>query len=112
MRKLDSVSIAGTPLKATPRLLDDADIQPPRSRGAKGREEAATRGALKGDGPHAGIPNGERTVTIWGFPGKTESAAVEFIVKDFDLARSSDGKANVYKTTVYVMKTPFFTKLF
>ncbi|KAF8626228.1 hypothetical protein AX15_004915 [Amanita polypyramis BW_CC] len=97
LRKLDSASIAGIPVKAVPRLLDPGDTQPPRTRGAKGREEAAVRGALKGDGPHAGIPNGEKTVTIWGFPGKTESAAVEFVVRDFDLARSSDGKANVYK---------------
>ncbi|KIL68603.1 hypothetical protein M378DRAFT_158426 [Amanita muscaria Koide BX008] len=97
LKMLGSASIASKLLKFEPRLLDDADTALPRSRGAKGREEAATRGAMKGNGAHAGITNGERTVTIWGFPGKTDVPAVEFILRSFDLARNKDGKASAYK---------------
>ncbi|KAF8631438.1 hypothetical protein AX17_005115 [Amanita inopinata Kibby_2008] len=100
LRMLQGIAMAGIPLEAEPRLLDDADTVPARTRGVKGREEAARRGALNGNGPQAGLPNGDRTVTVWGFPGKTEPAAVEFIVRDFKLARSGNGKASIFKIQV------------
>ncbi|KAF8352320.1 hypothetical protein F5887DRAFT_1172082, partial [Amanita rubescens] len=97
LRLLDNALMSGIPLKAQPLMLNDADTMLPRARGDKGREEAATRGALRGDGPHAGISNGGKNVTIWGFPGKTGAASVEYIVRDFNLDRKKSGLASVYK---------------
>jgi hypothetical protein len=106
LKMLDSASIASTSLKAEPRLLDDVDAALPRTRGEKGREEASARGAVKGNGPHAGIPSGEKTVTIWGLPGKTEVPAVETILRNFNLSRTRNGKGGVYKIVVYVLCMP------
>jgi len=97
---LDSASMARTPLKAKPRLLDDVDAALPRTRGERGREEASERGAINGNGPHGGISNGEKTVTLWGFPGKTEVPAVETILRNFKISRTKDGKGGVYKIGV------------
>ena len=89
--------MAGVPLKARPVMLNDADATLPRARGDKGREEADARGAIRGDGPHGGVANGGKNVTIWGFPGKTGTASVEYIIRDFDLERKKNGLASIYK---------------
>src|SRR6266550_1255968 len=107
LRLLQNALVAGNPLKAQPAMLNDADTMLPRARGDKGREEAAIRGALRGDGPHAGISNGGKNVTIWGFPGKTGAASVEYIIRDFDLDRKKSGVASVYKIQLYVFTFPF-----
>ncbi|KZS99256.1 hypothetical protein SISNIDRAFT_480819 [Sistotremastrum niveocremeum HHB9708] len=46
------------------------DIVPirPRTRGAKGRQEAIQRGLITGDGPDAGIAERGKSVVIWGLP--------------------------------------------
>jgi hypothetical protein len=107
LRLLDNALMSGIPLKAQPLMLNNADTMLPRARGDKGREEAATRGALRGNGPHAGISNGGKNVTIWGFPGKTGAASVEYIVRDFNLDRKKNGLASVYKIHLYVLTSPF-----
>ena len=97
LRLLENISIANTFLKARPAVFDDRDAAFPRGRGAKGRQDAVARGALDGNGPHAGIGNSAKNVMVWGFPGKTEKLAVKYVVRDFDLARNSDGQLKVFK---------------
>ncbi|KAK2460584.1 hypothetical protein APHAL10511_007054 [Amanita phalloides] len=115
LQLLENISISGIPLKSRPRLLDDAYMTLPRARGEKGREEADQRGTLNGDGPRAGIRDDGRTVTVWGYPGKTESAAVEFLVRDYDVARKRSGEADVRKVPApegrFTMCSRFLVKL-
>lgn len=107
LRLLDNISISGTLLKARPAVFDDPSAAFPRGRGAKGREDAAARGVLDGNGPHAGIGNNGKNVMVWGFPGKTEKLAVKYIVRDFDLARNNDGEFKVFKIEQCVGFVPF-----
>ncbi|PFH52410.1 hypothetical protein AMATHDRAFT_2145 [Amanita thiersii Skay4041] len=100
MRLLQNIGFAGVPLHVEPKLSSDVRELPGRTRGVKGREAAARRGILDGNGPHAGLLNGERTVTIWGFPGKTEVPTVEYILKSFKLTRSVNGKSSVFKIPI------------
>jgi len=50
--------------------LDIAMQMRPRTRGFRGRTEAALRGALTGDGPGGGIPERGRAVLVSGLPNK------------------------------------------
>lgn len=107
LRLLDNISIAGTLLKARPAVFDDPSAAFPRGRGDKGRQDAAARGVLDGNGPHAGIGSGGKSVMLWGFPGRTEKLAVKYIVRDFDLARNSEGELKVFKIEQCVELAPF-----
>jgi len=91
---LQNASIAGIPIKATPTRLSDPS--PPRQRGVKGRREAADRGIL-GNGPHAGLSNGDRNVTIWGFPGKLEPESLFPLFEHFNLSTNKAGQPDIVK---------------
>ncbi|TFK27416.1 hypothetical protein FA15DRAFT_586478, partial [Coprinopsis marcescibilis] len=103
LRILNQLDLSGIRVKAIPIVADeDWDLfLTKRSRGHKGRKEAAERGSWNGDGPNAGIRglNPERTVTMWGFPGKATAEAVEKFLDGYDISRSGDGEAMIYKPT-------------
>ncbi|KAH6918947.1 hypothetical protein BKA70DRAFT_1214714 [Coprinopsis sp. MPI-PUGE-AT-0042] len=98
---LNKLDIYGAKLKAQPYTPQEGwDLTSGRrSRGHKGRKEAAERGVWNGDGPNAGIRglNIERAVTIWGFPGKATVDAVEKFLEAFKISRTKDGEAMIYK---------------
>ena len=60
-----------------------------RTRGVRGRADAAERGIITGDGPGGGITGGKRTVVIAGLPGKMTAAAVKEWLKSFKLAEAN-----------------------
>lgn len=95
LRALDKTTIAGIEIEAVPKL--ESQGPPPRQRGAKGRQEAAERGLVTGNGPHAGLTNSERSVTIWGFPGKIGVDGVLPRLKAYKLTTTERGKPYISK---------------
>ncbi|KAA1469535.1 hypothetical protein DENSPDRAFT_870399 [Dentipellis sp. KUC8613] len=59
---------------------------PPRTRGVKGREFAATRGVVTGSGERGGIWETERSVILAGLPGKINVNEVRGMLKGYKLA--------------------------
>jgi hypothetical protein len=55
-----------------------------RNRGVKGREEAAMRESLTGDGAGAGIPDRGRAVLLWGLPSSIQSFGVTRMLQTID----------------------------
>jgi hypothetical protein len=60
-----------------------------RSRGGKGRADAAARGVL-GKGPSAGLKTGANSVSLSGFPEYTKPEFVKIFLKSFKLATSGE----------------------
>lgn len=95
LRLLEKFTIAGTPVYATPRFIEERHH---RTRGEKGRAEAAERGIGSGDGPHAGLlQNLEKTTVVWGFPGKMSPKMVDSILKDFRVVRTKQDLPRIVK---------------
>ncbi|TFY72389.1 hypothetical protein EVG20_g612 [Dentipellis fragilis] len=67
---------------------------PPRTRGVKGRENAATRGAITGTGERGGIWETEKSVILAGLPGKANVNEVRGMLKGYKLA---NGTAQIVK---------------
>lgn len=101
LSELSKLDIYGAKLKAQAYIPREGwDLTSGRrSRGHKGRKEAAERGIWNGDGPNAGIRglSVERVVTVWGFPGKATVDAVEKFLEGFKISRTKDGEAMIYK---------------
>lgn len=74
-----------------------------RSRGNKGREEAANRGIVTGTGPDAGVTERGRSVVISGLPGRwSEENLRSFLErKGFRLAGNDTNSSNVVKVEPY-----------
>ena len=86
-----------------PFIPEEAPRPSMRSRGLRGKEQAALRGALNGNGPHAGMSNLERTVTIWGLAGKATPRALAEVLQGFDVSESAKGRMNIIKIPLYVL---------
>jgi hypothetical protein len=75
-----------------------------RSRGSKGREEAAGRGVLSGltmEG--GGVQGADRSVVLWGLPGKLSSDELfNFLNSSYKLSGADTGKKEVYQVELYV----------
>ncbi|KAI0341584.1 hypothetical protein BDW22DRAFT_251332 [Trametopsis cervina] len=82
------VTASSEPLKAA-RLLS-------RSRGERGREQAAARGVI-GSGPSAGVTGGARNVCLSGFPATMPVEAIKTYLKSFKLAGTVPGEKEVLK---------------
>ena len=83
-------------------LLDVAithplDNIPGRSRGIKGRENAANRGAVTGSGPDAGVREHGKNVVIWGLPGRLSPEGLKEYLKGFRLAGSTNDEPDIIK---------------
>lgn len=97
LRVLDNVSFAASRVSPRPFIPEEAPRPKMRSRGLRGKEQAALRGALNGNGPHAGMSNLDRTVTIWGLAGKATPRALAEVLEGFDVAESAKGRMNIIK---------------
>ncbi|KAG5639524.1 hypothetical protein H0H81_000669 [Sphagnurus paluster] len=99
LRALEKLTLCGLPVRANPSL-DLSTEGRPRTRGNKGRAEAAARGAIRGTGPKGNFPNTERNVLLWGLPGKMEASEVEkLFLQDFKLARTK-GQPTIVKVPI------------
>jgi hypothetical protein len=81
-----NVSMSSIPIKAFP---SPAYKEPPRTRGVDGRERAAERGVLQGNGPRAGLGASGRNVVLWGLPGKLTPEGLRSMMVAWELAESS-----------------------
>ncbi|KAH9856945.1 hypothetical protein C2E23DRAFT_865593 [Lenzites betulinus] len=78
------------------RLVADVP-ELPRTRGVKGRVEAARRGVISGDGPGGSITGGGRNVVLYGLPGKLVPGALIDSLQEFKLAGVEHGTEVVVK---------------
>lgn len=100
-QNLDGAVLAGHTVSAAPAEDGiDSEIRP-RTRGARGREEAAERGLVMGDGPSGGITGSGKNVVLYGLPGKMTAEAAGYYLKAFKLAGNS-GSKDIVKLEVYV----------
>lgn len=95
LRRLNRLTIAGAPVSAQPKIIEESRQ---RTRGTKGRAEAEERGVAAGTGPHAGLrQNIGKMVVIWGFPGRMTAELVALYFKDFQVATSKNDQPKVQK---------------
>ncbi|EAU88207.2 hypothetical protein CC1G_03879 [Coprinopsis cinerea okayama7 len=101
---INRLEFYGMKIKAQPEIPGSGSdlTRLSRSRGHRGRKEAAERGVWDGDGPNAGVRglNIGRAVTIWGFPGKATVSAVEKFMENYAVSRAKVGdtdEAMIYK---------------
>jgi hypothetical protein len=63
----------------------------PRTRGAKGREEAALRGLVDGTGPDGGITERGMNVVMYGLPGRLHAHELKDFVLGYQLREAGIG---------------------
>ena len=68
-----------------------------RTRGVKGRLEAAERGLISGNGPDGTSTSHGRGVVIYGLPGKLTPEALRPYLKDFKLVATEVGHKEIIK---------------
>ncbi|KZT67767.1 hypothetical protein DAEQUDRAFT_812632 [Daedalea quercina L-15889] len=102
------------------KLLDaDAAHDPKnpvnRTRGVKGRLEAAERGLVTGSGPDGASTSHGRGVVIQGLPGKLTPEGLRSYLKDFKLAATEGGRKEIVKLDTpnlrLTIKSRFFVRL-
>ena len=100
-------SIGGYHISAVP--CDSLVVeQPVRTRGFKGRAEAAERGIISGDGPSAGISRQGRNVILYGLPYRLSAPGLRSYLRNFQLEDiSATGEEEVIKIEPYVVPTIF-----
>ena len=60
-----------------------------RMRGSEGRQEAADRGLIDGNGPGGGTSGNGKNVVIWGLPGKLPPDGLRNYLRAFRLSEAS-----------------------
>ena len=101
-----NASISSIPIRAFP---SPAYIAPQRGRGVEGRERAAERGVLQGNGPRAGLGVSGRNVVLWGLPGKLTQEGLRSMMVAWELAASS-GTAGLEILKIVKCVDPFIFK--
>ncbi|KAG6329730.1 hypothetical protein ID866_9358, partial [Astraeus odoratus] len=71
----------------------------PELRGIKGRQLAASRGAITGTGPSGGIPSHGKHVCIWGLPPKVSADSIKEYLQGFGLTKLDD-KTEIYQVPI------------
>lgn len=67
-----------------------------RTRGSVGRQEAANKGLVDGNGPNGGTSGNGKNVIIWGLPGKLPSDGLRNYLRAFRLSEES-GQESIVK---------------
>jgi len=67
-----------------------------RTRGSVGREEAANKGLVSGNGPNGGTSGHGKIVIMWGLPGKLPSDGLRNYLRAFRLSNAR-GHENIVK---------------
>jgi len=95
VKRLRNATMSGSPVQ--PILTQVVDVPATRSRGAKGREEAAARGCITGTGPDAGVTDRGKGVVLWGLPGRMTADELKELLsfKGFFLMDGETAKGNV-----------------
>ena len=67
-----------------------------RTRGSVGRQEAANKGLIDGNGPNGGTSGHGKNVIIWGLPGKLPPDGLRNYLRAFRLSDTS-GQESIVK---------------
>jgi len=67
-----------------------------RTRGSVGRQEAAKKGLIDGNGPNGGTSGNGKNVIMWGLPGKLPPDGLRNYLRAFRLSDTS-GEENIVK---------------
>ena len=95
---LHGAIIAAHEVQATSIADEDSEeMLMPRTRGVKGRAQAAERGATTGDGPAGGTKGSGSNVVLYGLPGRMSSEAAWYYLSGFKLAGSSARDKDILK---------------
>lgn len=83
LRMLKKATISSLPLRATavPNPFPTG-----RTRGTVGRNEAANKGLVDGNGPNGGTSGHGKNVIIWGLPGKLPPDGLRNYLRAFRLS--------------------------
>ena len=103
MKALNERSVGGRPLQATPSPPPEAIAEGIRTRGRKGRDEAAERGIITGNGPSGGIVSNGKQVAVTGLPGRITADAMKDWLRSFKLADNHRQEKQVAKIDLYVL---------
>jgi hypothetical protein len=101
---LRNASIASIPIRAIPCLPPDEML---RTRGTDGRERAAERGIIQGNGLHGGVGRGGTNVVLWGLPGTLTEQGLKSSLVHFQLIGTAGGKRDIYKIEKCVYSFPY-----
>jgi hypothetical protein len=66
-----------------------------RMRGSFGRQEAANKGLVDGNGPNGGTSGNGKNVIMWGLPGKLPPDGLRNYLRAFRLSDASDEESIV-----------------
>jgi hypothetical protein len=67
-----------------------------RTRGPVGRQEAADKGLIDGNGPNGGTPGNGKNVIMWGLPGKLPPDGLRNYLRAFRLS-DENGQESIAK---------------
>lgn len=73
-----------------------------RTRGGRGKAEAAERGLFDGMGPHAGLTRNGCNVVINGLPGKSTVEIIGLYLRPYKMAGHEE-KGDIVKVDLYVL---------
>lgn len=93
---LQNATVAGISVTAQ-SAPPPSQSTPPRTRGVKGRSEAAERGLITGNGPRGGIVNPGRNVVVWGLPGKMTTGELRDYLRGMGFSWVGPGKEEIVK---------------
>ncbi|GBE81919.1 hypothetical protein BKA93DRAFT_819367 [Sparassis latifolia] len=108
LKNLKNAVVGGSQIYSYPSQ-DPTGGRPDRTRGIKGRAEAAERGIITGNGPAGGLTSQGKNVVMSGLPGRMTAEALREFLKGYKLAGSEGGKKEVVKMDVGVYQKLAFT---
>ncbi|KAH9951225.1 hypothetical protein B0H21DRAFT_269749 [Amylocystis lapponica] len=99
LRSLKGTIVGGAMIEAG-SVREDQVHRPTRTRGARGRAQAAERGIMDGNGVGAGVTSTGRSVVLSGLPGKLTPDALKEFLKSFKLAGHDNDKREIVKLEI------------
>ncbi|EPT06196.1 hypothetical protein FOMPIDRAFT_1034132 [Fomitopsis schrenkii] len=95
LKAMQGTVLSGKALRGVP--VNDPSEAITRTRGVKGRLEAAERGLFTGNGPN-GMSTGQgKGVVIYGLPGKLTPGGLRTYLRNFKLASAEAGQQEIVK---------------
>ena len=92
---MQGAMLSGKTLKAAP--ANDPSEVIVRTRGVKGRLQAAERGLFTGNGPNGMVTSQGKGVVLYGLPGKLTPDSLRTYLRNFKLAMAEAGQQEIIK---------------
>lgn len=106
LKAMQGTVLSGKALRGVP--VNDPSEAITRTRGVKGRLEAAERGLFTGNGPN-GMSTGQgKGVVIYGLPGKLTPGGLRTYLRNFKLASAEAGQQEIVKLETPCVSEPHF----